>query len=200
MDDHFYLLLDTETNYDATLDAFPKLHLNLTDTEISKYSQFESVVCDFVNQDRFKKSLPKSCLLESLTGCISQYKKEVQHFLSIGITRLAEGYELQRGAIFGFGKFADDETDKVLKISTLESSKRRKLNQAPVYNLNEERSVGRVNHEINTRGKKHLESVPKKTVINKSVNYSIRQISLSSKSISNRQLKLNKLKYNGQKK
>ena len=77
------LLLDTETNYDAPLDAFPKLHLNLTDTEISKYSQFESVVCDFVNQDHFKKSLPKSCLLESLTGSISQYKKEVLHFLSI---------------------------------------------------------------------------------------------------------------------
>ena len=132
------------------------------DTEISKYLQFESIVCDFVSQDCFKKSLPKSCLLESLTGCISQYKKQVQHFLSICITRLAESFELQQGAIFGFGKFADDETNKVLKISTLESSKRCKLNQAPVHNLNEERSVGWVNHEISIRGKKHLESVSKK--------------------------------------
>ena len=84
-------------------------------------------------------------------------------------TQVTEGFELQRGAIFGFGKFADDETDKVLKISTLESSKRRKLNQAPVYNLNEERSAGWVNHEINISGKKHLESVSRKMVINKSV-------------------------------
>ena len=57
---------------------------------------------------------------------------------------MAEGFEL-RGAIFEFGKFADDETNKVLKISTLEHWK---LNQAPVHNLNEERSVGWVNHEI----------------------------------------------------
>ena len=64
-------------------------------TEISKYLLFESAVCDFVSQDCFKKSLPKSCLLESLTGWISQYKKEVQHFLSICIPRLAESFELQ---------------------------------------------------------------------------------------------------------
>ena len=91
------LLFDTETNYDTLLDAFPKLHQNLMDTEISKYLQFESVVCDFVSQYRFKKLLPKS--------------------------------------------FADDETNKVLKISSLESSKCCKLNQALVHNLNEERSV-----------------------------------------------------------
>ena len=76
------LLLDTETNYDTLLETFSKLHQNLTHTQISKYLQFESVVCDFASQDRFK-NLPKSCLLESLTDCISLYKNEVQHFLSI---------------------------------------------------------------------------------------------------------------------
>ena len=141
------------------MDAFPKLHQNLTDTEIS----------NFVSQDHFKKLMPKSCLLESLTDCISQYRKEVQHFLSICIPRLAEGFELQRGGIFGFEKFAYDETNKVLKISTLESPKCCKLNQAPVDNLNEEKSVGCVNHKINICGKKHLESVSRNMVINKSV-------------------------------
>ena len=43
------LLLDTETNYYTLLDAFPKLHQNLTDAEIKKYLQFESVVCNFVS-------------------------------------------------------------------------------------------------------------------------------------------------------
>ena len=43
---------------------------------------------------------------------------------------------------------------KLLKISTPQSSKRSKLNQAPVHKLNEERSAGWVNHEINIRGKK----------------------------------------------
>ena len=58
---------------------------------------------------------------------------------------------------------------KLLEISTLQSSKRCKLNQAPVHKLNEERSAGWVNHEINIRGKKHLELVSRITVINKSV-------------------------------
>ena len=113
--------------------------------------------------------LPKSCVLESLSGCISQYKKEVHYFLSICIPRLAEGFELQPGAIFGFGKLADDETNKALKISTLESSKHCKLNQAPVHNPNEDRSIAWVNHEINISGKKYLKSVSRKMVINKSV-------------------------------
>ena len=39
------LLLNTETNYDTLLDAFLKLHQNLTDIDISKYLQFERVVC-----------------------------------------------------------------------------------------------------------------------------------------------------------
>ena len=80
-----------------------------------------------------------------------------------------EGFELQPGAIFGFGKLADDETNKALKISTLESSKHRKLNQAPVHNPNEDRSIGWVNHEINIRCKKYLKSVSRKMVISKSV-------------------------------
>ena len=44
----------------------------------------------------FQEVVPK-CLLESSTGCISQYKKEVQHFLFICIPGLAEGFELQQG-------------------------------------------------------------------------------------------------------
>ena len=58
------------------------------------------------------------------------------------IPRLAEGFDLQHGVMFEFGKFADDETNKVLEMSALESSKHCKLNQAPVHNINEERSVG----------------------------------------------------------
>ena len=182
------------------MDAFPKLRQNLPNTEISKYLQFESVVCDFFSQDRFKKLLPKSFLLESLTGCISQYKKQVQHFLSICITRLAESFELQQGAIFGFGKFADDETNKVPKISTLKSSKRLKLNQALVHNLNEERSVGWVNHEINIRGKKHLELVSRKMVINKSVNLLHKTDLVELKKYIKPATDIKELKYSGQKK
>ena len=62
-----------------------------------------------------------------------------------------------------------DEDTGTVKISDLDGAKHRKLNQAPVHNLNEERSVGFINYELEIRGKKHLESASKKMVLNKSV-------------------------------
>ena len=56
-----------------------------------------------------------------------------------------------------------------MKISTADEAKRRKLNQAPIHNLHEERSVGWVNHELTIRGKQHLESVSRKLIINKGI-------------------------------
>ena len=68
-------------------------------------------------------------------------------------------------AIFALGQdkqHTDEDTGTVLKISDLDGAKRQKLNQAPVHNLNEERSVGFINYELEIRGKKHLESASKK--------------------------------------
>ena len=59
----------------------------------------------------------------------------------------------QRGVIFGFGPTATEDTGTVLKMTTVEESKRRKLSKAPVHSLNEERSVGFINYEISIRGK-----------------------------------------------
>ena len=80
---------------------------------------------------------------------------------------MADGFSNQRGAIFGFGPNADDDTKTLLKVSSVSQQKKQKLQQAPVHNLNEERSVGSVNYEIQIRGKKNLNSVSKKIIINK---------------------------------
>ena len=56
-----------------------------------------------------------------------------------------------------------------MKLSDLDGAKRQKLNQAPVHNLSEERSVGLFNYEIQIRGQKHMESVSRKMVINESI-------------------------------
>lgn len=79
---------------------------------------------------------------------------------------MANGFSEQRGAMFGFGPKAKYDTGKILK----NEENRRKLNQAPVHNLNEERSVGFINHEIQIRGKRELESASRKLVLNKSIN------------------------------
>ena len=88
--------------------------------------------------------------------------------LKIILPRTAEGFSEQRGAIFGFGPKATEDTGMVLKMTTVEELKRRKLSKAPVHNLNEERSVGVINYEISIRGKQFLETASRKMLINKS--------------------------------
>ena len=82
---------------------------------------------------------------------------------------MAEGFSEQRGAIFGFGLKATEETGTVLlKMTTVEEPKRRKLSKSPVHNLNEERSVGFISYEISIWGKRFLETASRKMLINKS--------------------------------
>ena len=95
--------------------------------------------------------------------------REVKKLLGIILHRLAEGFSEQRGALFGFGPKADEDTKTLLKVSEVDGAKRQKLRQAPVHNLNEEGSVGFVNYEIHVRRKKNLSSVSTKMVINKSM-------------------------------
>ena len=81
---------------------------------------------------------------------------------------MAEGFSEQRGAIFGYGTKATEDTGMVLKMTTVEEPKRRKLSKAPVHNLNEERSVGFISYEISIRWKWFLETASRKMLINKS--------------------------------
>ena len=80
----------------------------------------------------------------------------------------AEGFSLQRGAIFGFGPNKDDDTGTVLKISDLSQDEVSKMDEShmQVHNLGEENNVGCVNYELNIRGKSHLDSASRKIVLN----------------------------------
>ncbi len=89
--------------------------------------------------------------------------------LKVLLPRLAEGFSIQRGAIFGFGPNSNDETGTLLKVSSASEAKRQKLNKAPIHNVSEERSVGFINYELSIRGKRFLESASKKMVLNKSI-------------------------------
>ena len=65
---------------------------------------------------------------------------------------LAEGFSIQRGALFGFGLKANESTGTLLKLYAANAAVKEKLNQAPIHNLNEERSVGFITHEVNIQG------------------------------------------------
>ena len=75
---------------------------------------------------------------------------------------LAEGLSIQHGALFGSGPKAKESAGTLLKLSTASDAAKEKLNQAPIHNLNEERSGGFITHEFNIRGPDQLEPASKK--------------------------------------
>ena len=82
---------------------------------------------------------------------------------------LAEGLSIQHGALFGSGPKAKESARTLLKLSTASDAAKEKLNQAPIHNLNEERSGGFITHEFNIRGPDQLEPASKKMILNKSI-------------------------------
>ena len=99
-----------------------------------------------------------------------QYKEDVIRILRNILPRIAEGFSIQRGAMFRFGPHAEENTGSLLKISNVtDTAKEAKLLLTPVHNLSEERSVGSIGYEISIRGRNNLESASKKHLLNKSL-------------------------------
>ena len=67
---------------------------------------------------------------------------EVTQILRMTYSRLTECFSDQRGAIFGFGPKANDDTGTILKVEGVCQAKRTKLVNKPIRNLNKERPVG----------------------------------------------------------
>ena len=59
---------------------------------------------------------------------------------------LAEVFSIQRGTLFGFGLKANESTGTLLKLSAASATVKEKLNQAFIYNFNNERNVGYITH------------------------------------------------------
>ena len=75
------------------------------------------------------------------------------------ISKIADGFDVQHGALFKFGTHADDNSGSLFKIADVVTTDEiEKLNKTTVHNLSEERSVGSINNELKIRGKKNLES------------------------------------------
>ena len=166
----FCLMLNKSTSYETLLERFPMLYndfkANITDAILHT----EEKVASFVDNQTFQTSLPKPVLRQNVQQLSLMHKDNVLMILQTILPRLAEGFSVQRGALFGFGPNANDTNVRSLKIVSLpEGDKRTKMLSAPVHNLHEERSVGSISYELNIRGRQHLESVSKKHLLNKSI-------------------------------
>ena len=164
------LLMSDDTVYSTLLEAFPKLHHELTTIDPEKLLTINEQVFHFVPEEIFTESKPKPILLESLEEGYTQYSEEVTVLLKIMLKSFADGFAHQKGAIFGFGETADKPTEKnVAKICTMTKDEIDTLDKnVQTHNIGEERNVGMVNYELSIRGKGNLDSVSRKLVLNRS--------------------------------
>ena len=159
------LLVDKHTSYETLMEAFPKLHKELTETE-PKSMLTPDQVFKFVSSEIFSDTVAKTHLISYLFDCCKEFEEEVVKILKICLQKFKKGFEKQKGAIFGFGNTAGEDTGKILKISSLPD--RSILADTPVHNLGEERSVGMLNYELNFRGREHFNTSSQNVVVNKS--------------------------------
>lgn len=163
------LLLTKETNYSSLLTAFPSLYEELTSINPESLCTTTNQVFHFVQPDTFKNVVKhlKPSIVESIENSVKLYKSQVINLLRLILPKLADGFSIQRGKVFGFGPHALEQP-KTFKISNASEEELMKLNKTSTHNLHSERSVGSINYEISVRGKGHLESSSKKLVFNKS--------------------------------
>lgn len=69
------LLLDTTTNFETLITAFPIVYNNMANTVSEKLLHTDERVENFVDDKRFNSTLTKECLHESVSSCASEYKK-----------------------------------------------------------------------------------------------------------------------------
>ena len=80
------------------------------------------------------------------------HSEKIVSVLKILLPRLAQGFFVQRGYVFCFRDFNPDSAKLVTEQYMSQ------LNQAPIYNLDSERSVVSINYELDTRGATQIHS------------------------------------------
>ena len=77
-------------------------------------------VFKFISPEMFNDTLAKDHLLTHFFHCAKEYKEEGIKILRVVLSKFHKGFDDQKGAIFGFGETAKDDTGHVLKICDLE--------------------------------------------------------------------------------
>ena len=101
-------------------------------------------------------------ILETLSENIEKYREKVINVLSLVLPELARGFFVQRGDVFGFGDFNPMSPKRVTQYDV------KVLSEAPINNLDSERAVGSINHELGLRGATQLNAASSNFVKSKS--------------------------------
>ena len=76
------LLLDTKTSYETLITSFPIIYQDLSNVNTELMLQTEQRVINFIDDEKFKRSLPNNSLRESVSQCAIQYKRGKVSLLS----------------------------------------------------------------------------------------------------------------------
>ena len=123
----------------------------------------------FVSSSTFSAFLPNGLLLVNLKLVSDECEHKTISLVKISLKLFSHRLLHQKGAIFGFGSAASDETsNNVLKISSVDKETLSILdNNVQVHNIGKERNVGMINYKLSIRGKENLQAVSHEVVANK---------------------------------
>lgn len=144
------LTMSSATRYSKLIPAFKELHHDLTHADPAMLLNLDEPAFQFVSKERFLQTRYDDDICAELAIVIELYQVQLIKLLQMTLPSLAAGFEKQKGDIFGFGDYNEECSH------SLSSMDVQKLDQAPVHNLDAERSVGFVNYELCRRGAKQL--------------------------------------------
>ena len=162
-----YLSLTTSTNvpYSKLTTAMQQLYTDLTTTKPDDLLDLSQPAFLFTSKERFEfcvKSWDES-IIQSIQIFVKIHKERIVKVLHLVLPKLAKGFHLQRGHVFGFGTF--DPESKLL-VTTKDPSQ---LDRAPINNLASERHVGAVNYGLAIHGANQLNIVSSAIVKSKAI-------------------------------
>ena len=111
------LLVDTDTSYSKLIVAFPILYKELRDVDVIDLCSTSIQVLKFVSSDIFKLCIPQKAIYHMIDATVKVHSEEIIPLMKLIISKIVDGFDLQCGAIFGFGTHANDYTESLLKIA-----------------------------------------------------------------------------------
>lgn len=171
----------TKVDYTKLQDTFPLLYHNISETEPEMLLDITQPAFSFTSQERFDSALYPQEIVASIQSAIDNYRGPIISVLKLLLPRLATSWARQRSEMFGFGGADQQEAG-----GSLAKMDQEKLNTAPINNLDPERSVGSINHELKVRGAKQLKAASRAHVKQQGLSL------LKDQTIDNRFLKLTK--------
>ena len=157
------LTTSSKIDYGQLTTSMKELYHDLTTSKPERLLDISKPAFEFVTQERFESCKYGSEIVSALKLVVDAHSDRIVRLLALCLPKLSEGFQRQRGDVFGFGTF---DPESSLLVSKLDQTK---LLKAPINNLAADRHVGSVNYELKIRGATQLTAASDSIVKAKSI-------------------------------